>query len=176
MDNLDNGDDWAYEDDDFDYNKKLQSDDDEPAESGQASSPAAPAATADPNWADAVGGAQHSTVQPSYGFYEQEVGRKAGPAYSGPADEEERRRSRKSEEVMKNIERARQRREEEEARYRGGGSGGGRGAGRGGPHYTDHRTDSDPGRYRGERGGYRGGHRDWEAGQPFDNGEQEDKR
>ena len=50
MDNLDNGDDWAYEDDDFDYNKKLESE-----EEDNVDPPApAPQAAADPNWADQV--------------------------------------------------------------------------------------------------------------------------
>ena len=50
MDNIDNGDDWAYEDDDFDYNKKLESE-----EEDNVDPPApAPQAAADPNWADQV--------------------------------------------------------------------------------------------------------------------------
>jgi hypothetical protein len=108
------GDDWTYEDDDFDYNKKLQSDDEETPE------PAAAAPVADPNWADQVpGGAAQppkpSPPQPQYNFYD-EFKQKGGVGFG--VDEEEKRRNKKSEEVMKNIERARQRREEEENRYR----------------------------------------------------------
>ena len=159
MDNLDNGDDWAYEDDDFDYNKKLESE-----EEDNVDPPApAPQAAADPNWADQVmlvvddffhknlkcklisfyqvPSAQQPRPsppqQPQYNFYD-EFKQKGGVGFG--VDEEEKRRNKKSEEVMKNIERARQRREEEENRYRrgGGGSDGGtnerdfRGDGRGG--------------------------------------------
>ena len=46
MDDLDNGNDWTYEDDDFDYNKKLESDDDESSEQVNASK------VSDSNWAD----------------------------------------------------------------------------------------------------------------------------
>merc|ERR1711970_1452313 len=102
MDTIDNGDEWAYEDDDFDYNKKLESEDEDAAPEQLAERPV----MSDPNWADQMGGVPQGPVKPasaqSFNFYE----------------EEEKRRNKKSEEVMKNIERARQRREEEEARYR----------------------------------------------------------
>merc|ERR1719403_574938 len=123
MDDLDNGNDWTYEDDDFDYNKKLESDEEDNVD------PPAPAtnAAADPNWADQVPSAQQPRPsppqQPQYNFYD-EFKQKGGVGFG--VDEEEKRRNKKSEEVMKNIERARQRREEEENRYRrGGGSDGG---------------------------------------------------
>merc|ERR1719270_699059 len=104
MDDLDNGNDWTYEDDDFDYNKQLQSDDDEVSEQ--------PHNMADPNWADQVHSPSGKNSQ-QYNFYDDY---KTKPVVG--FDEEERRRNKKSEEVMKNIERARQRREEEENRYR----------------------------------------------------------
>jgi hypothetical protein len=99
------GDDWTYDDDNFDYNKRLQSDD----EDVEAESP-----RTDPNWADQVEKA-HGT-QP-YNFYEE----MKKPVGFG-IEEDEKRRTKKSEEVIKNIERARQRREEEESRYRRPGS------------------------------------------------------
>jgi len=95
------GDDWTYDDNNFDYNKRLQSDDEEQE---QESAP-----TTDANWADQVEKVESS--QP-YNFY-QEMKK---PGFG--VDEDEVRRTKKSEEVMKNIERARQRREEEENRYR----------------------------------------------------------
>lgn len=108
MDDLDNGNDWTYEDDDFDYNKKLESDDDD------ASDQVASSSMADPNWADQVhGGQQPVKGSPHYNFYDDF---KSKPVVG--FDDEDRRRNKKSEEVMKNIERARQRREEEENRYR----------------------------------------------------------
>ena len=111
MDDLDNGNDWTYEDDDFDYNKKLESDDDEASDQVPSGS------LADPNWADQM----HAVQQPMKGsphynnFYDDF---KSKPVVG--FDDEDRRRNKKSEEVMKNIERARQRREEEENRYRQG--------------------------------------------------------
>ena len=120
FDKIDNGDSWTYEDDDFDYNKKLESDEEDAAEEAPVVPAAAPT---DPNWADQVGGgtapqAKPSVPQPQYNFYD-EFKQKGGVGFG--VDEEEKRRNKKSEEVMKNIERARQRREEEEARYRRGG-------------------------------------------------------
>ena len=108
MDDLDNGNDWTYEDDDFDYNKKLESDEEEASEPVQSSNPS------DPDWADQVQ-SSHQTKSPHqhYNYYDEF---KSKPAVG--FDDEERRRNKKSEEVMKNIERARQRREEEENRYR----------------------------------------------------------
>ena len=100
------GDDWTHDDDDFDYNKRLQSDDEDTVEPE-------PTRT-DPNWADQVEKAQ---VSQPYNFYEE----MKKPAGFG-MEEEEKRRTKKSEEVMKNLERARQRREEEENRYRRPGS------------------------------------------------------
>lgn len=98
------GDDWTYDDDNFDYNKRLQSDDEDgEQETGRT----------DPNWADQVEKVHSS----QYNFYEE----MKKPAGLGTEDEE-RRTKKKSEEVMKNIERARQRREEEENRYRRPGS------------------------------------------------------
>ena len=119
FDKMDNGDSWTYEDDDFDYNKKLESDEEDVPEEA----PAAPAPATDPNWADQVGAGtapqpKPSVPQPQYNFYD-EFKQKGGVGFG--VDEEEKRRNKKSEEVMKNIERARQRREEEEARYRRGG-------------------------------------------------------
>ena len=96
------GDDWTYDDNDFDYNKRLQSDDDEPEQDRPAQRP-------DSNWADQV--EKVETSHP-YNFY-QDIKK---PGFG--VDEDEKRRNKKSEEVMKNIERARQRREEEENRYR----------------------------------------------------------
>ena len=110
MDDFDNGNDWTFDDDDFDYNKKLESDDDETSEANQSNS-----MTSDPNWADQVHSnhqSQHNKNSQSY-YYDDY---KTKPAVG--FDDEERRRNKKSEEVMKNIERARQRREEEENRYR----------------------------------------------------------
>ena len=104
MDDLDNGNDWTYEDDDFDYNKKLESDDDDTTEQGHLN-------VSDPNWADQLHAGHES--KPYNSFYDDF---KSKPVVG--FDEEERRRNKKSEEVMKNIERARQRREEEENRYR----------------------------------------------------------
>jgi len=114
MDDIDNGDDWTFEDDDFDYNKKLESEDEDTVDV------TAPLPTADPNWADQVpSGPMRSPHQPpqqqNFNFYEEF--KKPGGVGFG-VDEEEKRRNKKSEEVMKNIERARQRREEEENRYR----------------------------------------------------------
>ena len=54
MDDLDNGNDWTYEDDDFDYNKKLESDDDESSEQVNASK------VSDSNWADQIHGGAKS--------------------------------------------------------------------------------------------------------------------
>ena len=144
MDDIDNGDDWTYEDDDFDYNKKLESEDEDSVE------PVAPVAVSDPNWADQcqVPGTQpaRSPHQPqqqqNFNFYE-EFKQKGGVGFG--VDEEEKRRNKKSEEVMKNIERARQRREEEENRYRR--QGGGEQDREGGNHYRDNY------RQRGEGGG-----------------------
>ena len=111
MDDLDNGNDWTYEDDDFDYNKKLESDEEDCSEPAVHSSN-----MSDPNWADQVQGSQQGkSPHQHYNFYD-EFKSKPGVGF----DEEERRRNKKSEEVMKNIERARQRREEEENRYRQG--------------------------------------------------------
>merc|ERR1719210_1208037 len=107
MDDLDNGNDWTYEDDDFDYNKKLESDEEE------ASEPVQQGNMADPNWADQVPSAALGKGSQHYNFYDEF---KTKPVVG--FDDEERRRTKKSEEVMKNIERARQRREEEENRYR----------------------------------------------------------
>lgn len=104
MDDLDNGNDWTYEDDDFDYNKKLESDDDDIAEPGNLN-------VTDPNWADQLHGGQQS--KPYNSFYDDF---KSKPVVG--FDDEDSKRTKKSEEVMKNIERARQRREEEENRYR----------------------------------------------------------
>ena len=109
MDDLDNGNDWTYEDDDFDYNKKLESDEEDSSEAAVHSS-----AMSDPNWADQVQSSQQGkSPHQHYNFYD-EFKSKPGVGF----DEEDRRRNKKSEEVMKNIERARQRREEEENRYR----------------------------------------------------------
>ena len=87
--------------DDLDYNKKLESDE-----------PAAPSAMAtamaDPNGADEVHGGQQWKGSQHYNYYEEF---KSKPVVG--FDDEDRRRTKKSEEVMKNIERARQRREEE---------------------------------------------------------------
>ena len=105
MDNISGGDDWTYDDDNFDYNKRLQSDDEDAAVETEST-------RTDPNWADHV----EKPSQP-YNFYEE----MKKPAGFG-LDEEEKKRTKKSEEVMKNIERARQRREEEENRYRRPGS------------------------------------------------------
>merc|ERR1719367_494455 len=191
MDNLDNGDDWAYEDDD---------NVDPPAPATQAA--------ADPNWADQVPSAQQPRPsppqQPQYNFYD-EFKQKGGVGFG--VDEEEKRRNKKSEEVMKNIERARQRREEEENRYRrGGGSDGGanerefgRDVGRGGgqQQQNSRQLERDQQRRRnfderGERGfdrernydngggqGYKrredrddeGGHRGWQGGRADRGGE-----
>ena len=108
MDDLDNGNDWTYEDDDFDYNKKLESDEEDAIEPAQSSN------LSDPNWADQVQSShQGKSPHQHYNYYDEF---KSKPAVG--FDDEERRRNKKSEEVMKNIERARQRREEEENRYR----------------------------------------------------------
>jgi len=80
------GDDWTYDDNNFDYNKRLQSDDEEQE---QESAP-----TTDANWADQVEKVESS--QP-YNFY-QEMKK---PGFG--VDEDEVRRTKKSEEVMKNI-------------------------------------------------------------------------
>ena len=124
MDITNNGDDWTYEDDDFDYNKKLESEDEDAVEA------AAGVPVADPNWADHMPTGPGPHTQPKvtptpaqqYNFYD-EFKQKSGVGFG--VDEEEKRRNKKSEEVQKNIERARQRREEEENRYRRGGGGGG---------------------------------------------------
>ena len=109
MDDLDNGNDWTYEDDDFDYNKKLESDEEDTSEPAVHSSN-----MSDPNWADQVQSSQQGkSPHQHYNFYD-EFKSKPGVGF----DEEERRRNKKSEEVMKNIERARQRREEEETPLR----------------------------------------------------------
>ena len=108
MDDFDNGNDWTFDDDDFDYNKKLESDDDESSEPNQSNS-----MTSDPNWADQVH-SNHQQNKNSQNYYYDDYKTKPAVGF----DDEERRRNKKSEEVMKNIERARQRREEEENRYR----------------------------------------------------------
>eukprot|EP00092_Neocalanus_flemingeri_P011599 GFUD01012500.1.p1 GENE.GFUD01012500.1~~GFUD01012500.1.p1 ORF type:complete len:513 (+),score=149.62 GFUD01012500.1:182-1720(+) len=145
MDDIDNGDDWTYEDDDFDYNKKLESEDEDAVEVP------VPAPTADPNWADQVPSGPKSPHQPHFNFYE-EFKQKGGVGFG--VDEEEKRRNKKSEEVMKNIERARQRREEEENRYRRQpGQGQGQEQERdGGNHYRDNYRQRQEGG--GERGSY----------------------
>lgn len=120
MDDL--ADDWTYDDENFDYNKRLQSDDEE----NDAMEPSSSMGRPDPNWADQVERTiehhhQMSPAQsapPPYNYYED----MKKSAVGFVLDEEERRRNKKSEEVMKNIERARQRREEEENRYRRSGS------------------------------------------------------
>ena len=98
------GDDWTYDDDNFDYNKRLQSDDEEHESEHHQQT--------DPSWADQVEkmgshGGQYAA------YYEDKKGGSGGYEDS----QEERRINKKSEEVMKNIERARKRREEEEKRY-----------------------------------------------------------
>ena len=111
MDDL--ADDWTYDDENFDYNKRLQSDDEE----NEALEP--PASRPDPNWADQVERIPEQMPPPQqqqpYNFYEDMKKSAVGFVLD---DEEKRRNNKKSEEVMKNIERARQRREEEENRYR----------------------------------------------------------
>merc|ERR1719309_444102 len=90
MDDIDNGDDWTYEDDDFDYNKKLESEDEDSVE------PVAPVTVTDPNWADQcqVPGTQpaRSPHQPqqqqNFNFYE-EFKQKGGVGFG--VDEEEER-------------------------------------------------------------------------------------
>lgn len=116
MDDL--ADDWTYDDENFDYNKRLQSDD----EDTDVMEP--PASRPDPNWADQVERAAEQPLQQQqqpqqqhqqpYNFYED----MKKSAVGFVLDDDERRHNKKSEEVMKNIERARQRREEEENRYR----------------------------------------------------------
>jgi hypothetical protein len=111
MDDL--ADDWTYDDENFDYNKRLQSDDEDNEMEPATSRP-------DPNWADHVERAAEPLPpqQQPYNYYED----MKKSAVGFVLDEDERKRNKKSEEVMKNIERARQRREEEENRYRRPGS------------------------------------------------------
>jgi len=100
------GDDWTYDDDSFDYNKRLQSDEEDTNDQESLERP-------DPNWADQV--EKHGSQSPAQyqGYYDE---KKAPGTYEDLQDD--RRRNKKSEEVMKNIERARKRREEEENRFR----------------------------------------------------------
>merc|ERR1719391_416933 len=91
------GDDWTYDDDSFDYNKRLQSDEEDTNDQESLEPP-------DPNWADQV--EKHGSQSPAQyqGYYDEN---KALTAYEDIQDD--RRRNKKSEEVMKNIERARKR-------------------------------------------------------------------
>ena len=90
MDDIDNGDSWTYEDDDFDYNKKLESDDDEDSVDVSASTPAS-----DPNWADQVPSGSirspHQPPQQNFNFYDDF--KKGGVGFG--MDEEEKRRNKK---------------------------------------------------------------------------------
>ena len=175
MDDVGGGDDWTYEDDDFDYNKKLESEDEDAVE-------VVAAPVADPNWADQVPSGESQgpaqPKQPQYNFYD-EFKQKGGVGFG--VDEEEKRRNKKSEEVMKNIERARQRREEEENRYRRGGQAEGgereaayrgeayRQGGRGGERQAERQGERQGERRRGyderERYDRGGGERQHEGGQ-----------